>query len=157
MTTAKTLEAAHVAALAHAGQKYGDFPYVCHPLDVARKVLDIGGSEDQVLAALLHDTVEDTALTLEVIGLRFGSHAASLVGELTHNQDVPYEEYLEGLSDEARDIKVQDVVSNLLSLPFTGLKPSRQQRLEEKYRRALEILRSPLQPATLQPPTKETP
>ena len=56
-------------------------PYLSHLLGVASFVLEYGGSEDAVIASLLHDAVEDQggAATLEVIKRRFGEHVASVV------------------------------------------------------------------------------
>lgn len=53
--------------------------YITHPLEVALLVLDLGGSQDMVVCAILHDTVEDTPATLEEIGGNFGEKVRSLV------------------------------------------------------------------------------
>ena len=57
--------------------------YVTHPLRVANIVADLGADADTVTAAVLHDTVEDTAATLAEIAERFGSDVASLVDGVT--------------------------------------------------------------------------
>lgn len=54
-------------------------PYVSHLLAVCALVLEQGGSEDQAIAALLHDAVEDRAATLDEIRDRFGSRVARIV------------------------------------------------------------------------------
>jgi len=78
--------AARVATEAHDGQfrKYTGEPYVVHPLRVGRIVAGVFPSADMVCAAYLHDTVEDTDLTVEDIAtMGFGTYVAQLVNELT--------------------------------------------------------------------------
>lgn len=69
------------AARAHAGQyrKGTRIPYVVHPLRVAELLIAHGCSEDVAVAGLLHDTVEDTTVTLRDIQETFGEHAANIV------------------------------------------------------------------------------
>lgn len=73
------------AAHAAVGQvrKYTFEPYIVHPAEVAKIVSDAGGTEAMVCAAWLHDTVEDTGVTIEVIRAEFGTEVAELVGWLT--------------------------------------------------------------------------
>jgi (p)ppGpp synthase/HD superfamily hydrolase len=58
-------------------------PYVSHLLQVAGLVLEHGGDEEQSVAALLHDVVEDTGATFEEVGSRFGPTVEQLVRECT--------------------------------------------------------------------------
>lgn len=69
------------AANAHQGQKRkGDgSPYITHPITVAITLLDNGCDEDTVKAAILHDTVEDTRVTLNDIESTFGKNVKRLV------------------------------------------------------------------------------
>lgn len=75
------------ARRAHTGQarKGTAIPYLAHPMAVASLVLDYGGDEDQAIAALLHDVVEDCAplangvAHAEAIGTAFGPRVASIV------------------------------------------------------------------------------
>lgn len=81
------------AAEAHKGQfrKTGE-PYIIHPIAVARIVaeeLDLG--TNPVIAAFLHDVVEDTAYTMEDIRERFGDDVAFLVGVVTKQKKAQYE------------------------------------------------------------------
>jgi (p)ppGpp synthase/HD superfamily hydrolase len=73
------------AAEAHAGQlrKYVGRPYIAHPIAVSRLVARFGGDLNMQIAALLHDTVEDTAVTLDVVRCEFGQDVAMLVSGLT--------------------------------------------------------------------------
>lgn len=73
-----------VATKAHAGQvrKSGE-PYIVHPLAVAANLIDWGMDSDSVIAGILHDTVEDTPLTLPEIETNFGADVALLVDGVT--------------------------------------------------------------------------
>ena len=71
-----------LAALVHEKQKRKstDIPYISHPMAVAAQVSVWGGSEDQFIAALLHDVVEDGgAQYMPVIEEHFGKHVLDLV------------------------------------------------------------------------------
>ena len=72
------------AATAHEGQtrKSGE-PYISHPLEVAKIVIEWGLDEESVIAALLHDTVEDTDVTVSDIEHKFGTKVSNLVQGLT--------------------------------------------------------------------------
>ncbi len=58
-------------------------PYICHPLAVARLVLDLGMDTESIAAALLHDVVEDTPTTLDDLKSAFGEEVALLVDGVT--------------------------------------------------------------------------
>lgn len=79
------IKAFHLANNAHQGmiRKSGE-PYIIHPISVARIVADeIGLGSKSIIAALLHDVVEDTDITLEDIDRQFGKKVASIVDGLT--------------------------------------------------------------------------
>ena len=88
MTTKQTSDrvkhAIEVAKQAHEGQtrKTGE-PYIVHPLAVKKILEDWGMDEDTVIAGVLHDTVEDTDLTLDDIKKEFGPSVAFLVDGVT--------------------------------------------------------------------------
>lgn len=72
------------ATEAHKGQKrQSGEPYIIHPLNVANILIDWGMDIDTVLAGVLHDTVEDTEVTLEKIESLFGRDVAFLVDGVT--------------------------------------------------------------------------
>jgi guanosine-3',5'-bis(diphosphate) 3'-pyrophosphohydrolase len=73
------------AAHAAVGQlrKYTFEPYIVHPEEVAGIVAEYGGTPEMIAAAWLHDTVEDTGVTSELIRSEFGDEVATLVGWLT--------------------------------------------------------------------------
>ncbi len=75
----------------HTGQmrKSGD-PYITHPLAVTTILADIGMTESTLVAALLHDTVEDTAYTLDELRADFGDEVAVLVDGVTKLDKVQY-------------------------------------------------------------------
>ena len=76
--------AAKMAALAHAGQyRRSGEPYVTHPIAVAAIVAGLGLDADPVAAALLHDAVEDTGITLEDVEGSFGPVVARVVDGVT--------------------------------------------------------------------------
>ncbi len=78
-------EALEFCVSAHGDQKrkYTGAPYWTHPVEVAFYVKKYVGDVDSIIAAYLHDVVEDTPITAEDIGKRFGSKVARLVLEVT--------------------------------------------------------------------------
>lgn len=79
------------ADASHNGQLRKDgSPYVTHPLAVAEIVADLGLDTDSVIAALLHDCIEDTKATHEDIAKRFGEPVADLVEGVTKLTRVQY-------------------------------------------------------------------
>lgn len=81
-STTRISAAFALAALVHEKQKRKstDIPYISHPMAVAAQVAVWGGSEDQFIAALLHDVVEDGgAQYMPVIEEHFGKHVLDLV------------------------------------------------------------------------------
>jgi (p)ppGpp synthase/HD superfamily hydrolase len=75
---------------AHSGQfrKGSRVPYLIHPLSVARILLDHGCSDELAVAALLHDTVEDTQVTVDEIRTIFGETVARLVEFATEPEKI---------------------------------------------------------------------
>ncbi|MCU1607734.1 MAG: relA, partial [Modestobacter sp.] len=136
-----------VAEAAHADQKRksGD-PYITHPLAVATVLAGLGMDTTTLVAALLHDTVEDTGATLESITADFGSEVAYLVDGVTKIDKVKYGDAAQAetirkmIVAMARDprvlvIKLADRLHNMRTLRF--LPPEKQ---EKKARETLEIL-----------------
>ena len=72
------------AAAAHAGQvRLSGEPYLSHPLAVAEVLAELGFDAHSVAAGLLHDTVEDTKVTLEEVDAEFGEQVADIVAGVT--------------------------------------------------------------------------
>ncbi|RPI33332.1 MAG: HD domain-containing protein [Chloroflexota bacterium] len=113
--TARFHDALVFAARLHAGQnrKQTRVPYIAHLLGVTALVLEDGGDEDQAVAALLHDAVEDQGglKTLEEIRSRFGDRVATIVDACTDTYQTPKppwqqrkEQYIERLRHEPPEV-----------------------------------------------------
>ncbi len=75
----------------HEGQiRTSGEPYICHPLEVAKLVYEFGLDTDSIVAALLHDTIEDTDLTFADVKKEFGEGCANLVDGVTKLGQIPY-------------------------------------------------------------------
>ncbi|MGZ6652009.1 MAG: HD domain-containing protein, partial [Solirubrobacteraceae bacterium] len=112
------------AEAAHRGQRRkDDRAFIAHPVHVARLLAARGYDEEVVAAALLHDVVEDTEVTLDEVRQRFGARVAQLVECVTEDPELPTPErkraYREGLRhspDAARAICAADKVCNASDL-----------------------------------------
>ena len=80
----EVVRAYQTAEAAHAGQtRRSGEPYIIHPVGVAEILAELGMDTPTIVAALLHDVVEDTGLTLEDVAAEFGDEAAALVDGVT--------------------------------------------------------------------------
>lgn len=128
----------------HHGQlrKSGE-PYIIHPLAVADIVADLGLDVDSVIAALLHDCIEDTNATHDEIAKKFGAPVAALVEGVTKLTRVQYvskeEEQMENLRKMlmamAQDIrviliKICDRLHNMRTMEYQSPKKQREKSLE---------------------------
>src|SRR5215213_6038581 len=136
-----------VAEQRHADQlrRSGD-PYITHPLAVANILAELGMDTTTLVAALLHDTVEDTGYTLEALTAEFGDEVGHLVDGVTKLDRVVLGTAAEGetirkmIIAMARDprvlvIKVADRLHNMRTMRF--LPPEKQAR---KARETLEVI-----------------
>ncbi len=84
----KVEEAIIYATVMHQGKvrKFGNTPYILHPLEVAQILSTITDDEDIITAGILHDIVEDTDGTLKEIANRFGERVADLVDSESENK-----------------------------------------------------------------------
>lgn len=136
-----------VADERHSGQKRksGD-PYITHPLAVATILADLGMDTTTLIAALLHDTVEDTGYSLQALEKDFGPEVAHLVDGVTKLDKVALGSAAEAetirkmIIAMARDprvlvIKVADRLHNMRTMRF--LPPEKQAR---KARETLEVI-----------------
>ena len=128
----------------HDGQLRKDgSPYITHPLEEAHLVADLGLDADSIIAALLHDTIEDTDATHEEVAKRFGVTVANLVEGVTKLNKVKYtsteEKQMENLRKMlmamAQDvrvilIKICDRVHNIRTLEYQSEKKQREKALE---------------------------
>ena len=123
--TSELLRALHFAADKHRDQRRKDpaaSPYVNHPIAVAELLARVALVADPVtlLAAILHDTVEDTETTFEELEREFGSRVRSVVEEVTDDKSLPKQErkrrqveHAAHLSDRAKLVKLADKTSNV--------------------------------------------
>ena len=104
-------EALDFAIKAHKGQtrKRSNTPYILHPMEVASIVASITDDKEVLAAALLHDTVEDTTITVEDIKNNFNERVASLVESETEDkrEDLPPEDTWEIRKKESLEILSQ--------------------------------------------------
>jgi (p)ppGpp synthase/HD superfamily hydrolase len=121
------MRAADFAARKHTNQKRkGEQaePYLNHLIEVATLVAEAtDGSPDAVIAALLHDAVEDQDVKINEIATLFGQNVASLVAEVTDDKSLPKHErksrqiaHASHKSPDASAIKLADKTSNLLAI-----------------------------------------
>ncbi|WP_273842236.1 HD domain-containing protein [Rubrobacter calidifluminis] len=106
----------------HAGQwrKGTRIPYITHLLAVAAIVGEHGGNEDEVAAALLHDTIEDTPTTREDLAVRFGEDVASIVAGCSDADTIPKppwrerkESHIERMRHASRSVRLVSAADKL--------------------------------------------
>ena len=125
MTTAAILKVAQFAAEKHKNHRRKDVdssPYINHPLALAT-VLAVEGCVDDpdvICAALLHDTIEDTATTVAELALHFGNKVTGIVLDVTDDKTLDKTTRKEAqvrnaphISTEAKLVKLADKICNL--------------------------------------------
>jgi guanosine-3',5'-bis(diphosphate) 3'-pyrophosphohydrolase len=124
----KLLQAASFAAKKHTNQKRkgaAGEPYINHPLEVANLIANVGGVSDTdvLIAAILHDTVEDCGVTRDEIAEAFGEAVAAYVMEVTDDKSLPKAErkrlqveHAPHLSHGAKIVKLADKISNITDI-----------------------------------------
>lgn len=139
MAYSTDIEAAKsLATKAHEGQtdKAG-LPYITHPERVASR---LSTPEAQVVG-WLHDTVEDTPLTLSDISKKFGPETAAAVDAISRRDGEKWSDYIDRVAANpmARQVKISVLVdnSNLTRIPHVTLKDVKRQA---KYNKALKKL-----------------
>jgi guanosine-3',5'-bis(diphosphate) 3'-pyrophosphohydrolase len=140
--TRLVVRAYEVAERCHRGQlrRSGD-PYISHPLAVATIAAELGMESPTLCAALLHDTVEDTALSLAEVSREFGDEVGRLVDGVTKLDKVRYGDSAEAETIRkmvvamARDpkvliVKLADRLHNIRTVSW--LPPDKQQRIAKQ-------------------------
>lgn len=132
-------DAIAIAANAHKGQtdKAGN-SYILHPLRMMMQMK----SETAMIAAVLHDVVEDTAWTLEELREKgFSNEVLEAVECLTNRTGENYGEFIERVQENkiAREVKIADLEDNMNIRRIDQLKPKDLERLE-KYHKYWKIL-----------------
>lgn len=137
------INASAFAASYHGGQYrkgVNALPYVTHPLEVSRILLEEGGVDDvEVLAAaILHDTIEDTAASPEDISDGFGERICSMVLEVTDDKRLEKQERkrmqvvnAKGKSPGAALIKLADKIANVRDI--TNSPPNWDEQRKAEY------------------------
>jgi guanosine-3',5'-bis(diphosphate) 3'-pyrophosphohydrolase len=122
------LAALKFAAEKHRAQRRKDSeatPYINHPIAVAELLIRIGSVTDltTLLAAILHDTLEDTQTTIQEIEQQFGKEVCRIVQEVTDDKTLPKPKrkqmqiaHAPHLSKSAKQIKIADKICNISDL-----------------------------------------
>ncbi|XP_044599021.1 guanosine-3',5'-bis(diphosphate) 3'-pyrophosphohydrolase MESH1 isoform X2 [Cotesia glomerata] len=122
------IKCTNFAAKKHKNQRRHDYeatPYINHPIGVANILTEEGKVYDPnvIVAALLHDTVEDTDTSIEEIEREFGPKIKSIVAEVTDDKSLPSQErkrlqvvHTPYISHEAKLVKLADKIYNLRDL-----------------------------------------
>ncbi len=101
------VEAVRQACL-FAGEAHADMyrasgePYVCHPIAVARILADVRFDHETVMAAVLHDVLEDTSVSKEQLRERFGSEVAELVDGVSKLTQIMFSSKVEAQAENFR-------------------------------------------------------
>lgn len=133
-----------LAVRAHHGQRYPSpeaEPYILHPL---RVMLGVRGVRAQAVA-VLHDVLEDTAVTAEELReANLSSEVVDAVAALTRRSGQTYEQYIEQVAGNAiaRPVKLADLADNLANNKRLTRSPDVVARIE-RYERAIRWLQAP--------------
>ncbi|GMK41286.1 hypothetical protein PCCS19_43420 [Paenibacillus sp. CCS19] len=128
-----------IALEAHKDQvDKGGAPYILHPLAVMNRVETL----EEKIAAVLHDVVEDSSVTLEQLRAHgFSDEIIDAIGRLTRSQEDSYEAFIEKTKGNwiARNVKIADIKENMNLSRINNPTESDYNRLE-KYKNALARL-----------------
>jgi guanosine-3',5'-bis(diphosphate) 3'-pyrophosphohydrolase len=146
------LKAAAFAALKHRDQRRKDAaasPYINHPIALANILANEGGITDAtvIVAALLHDTVEDTETTPAELRELFGEEVAKVVMEVTDDKSLPKAqrkrlqiEHAGHISARAKLVKMADKISNLRDVAASAPKDWTLERRREYFDWAKQVV-----------------
>lgn len=142
----KPIDAVTLAARLHAGHvDKGGQPYLGHLMRVMLLVRDAGGDEDQQVAAVLHDSIEDVGASVEsLLAEGVPPRAVLLVDLLSKRRDEDYfHDYLPRIkaSKPALLVKLCDMLDNADPARLALLPPAKAERLRAKYQEAGAFLR----------------
>ncbi len=139
--TPLTAKAMRIAYAAHHGQldKSG-IPYIFHPMHLAEQMED----EISCCVALLHDTVEDTAITFADLEKEFPTEVLDALKLLTHEKNTPYFDYVRAVKANpvALKVKLADIAHNSdqTRLADSGMSEEVKAYFRDKYTKAKAIL-----------------
>lgn len=139
--TELTNKAMKIAYAAHHGQvDYNGIPYIFHPIHLAEAMED----EISCCAALLHDVVEDTEVTMEELAKEFPPEVIEVLKLLTHEEGTDYFDYVRSIKGNpvAVKIKLADLAHNSdqSRCVGSGLTEEKLVYWKQKYAKATEIL-----------------
>lgn len=139
--TPLTNEAMRIAYNAHHGQlDYNGIPYIFHPIHLAEQMDD----EYSCCVALLHDTVEDTDVTIGELKTIFPKEVTDAVALMTHEKGTDYFDYVRAIKENpiARKVKLADLAHNSDQSRCVGsdLTEERKAAWRVKYEKATKIL-----------------
>ena len=139
--TPLTNKAMVIAYNAHHGQlDYNGIPYIFHPLHLAERMDD----EISCCAALLHDVVEDTDVTMEELAKEFPNAVIEVLKLLTHEKGENYFAYVRRIKDHpiAKKVKLADLAHNSDQTRCVGSDLTEEQLTywRQKYEKATKIL-----------------
>lgn len=127
--------------MAHDKQMYGDLPYFIHPLAVAEALVD--PTEDELVAALLHDVIEDTSIDSSLIEVMFGKNVYDIVMLLTKDGEISYEANIINIvasgNRSAMKVKWADNLVNMTG-DKSYMTDIRRDKLNQRYTKSFEIL-----------------
>jgi len=138
----EVFNALEFAAYKHRHQKRkgaGEIPYINHPIEVTHLILRtvVNPARELIIAALLHDILEDTDTTADEITEHFGERALKIVEEVTDDMELPRKERkklqvlkVAGLSTEAKYIKIADKACNIKDIINTRLYWTKRAKVE---------------------------
>ena len=139
--TPLTNKALRIAYAAHHGQlDYNGIPYIFHPAHLAEQMED----EISCCAALLHDVVEDTTVTMEELAREFPAEVVEVMALLTHDDAIPYFDYVRAIKANPIAVKVKladlEHNSDQTRCVGSGLTEEQLNHWKEKYAKAKAIL-----------------
>jgi len=148
----RVISAANFAAIKHKTQKRKDpegTPYINHPLGVAHILTQAGITDSEVIiAAILHDTVEDTDTSLEEVEAEFGKRVRDIVDEVSDDKNLAKEErkrlqivHAPHKSSQAKLVKLADKLYNLRDLERATPSGWSGQRKQEYFVWAAKVVR----------------
>lgn len=138
--TPLTQKAMKIAYNAHHGQvDKGGLPYIFHPYHLAEQMED----ELSCCAALLHDVVEDTDVTMAELAAEFPEEVMAVLHLLTHREGVPYQDYVQAIRQNpiAVKIKLADIAHNTDQTRCPDLTEEQRTYFKHKYSTAAAILK----------------
>ena len=132
-------KALNIAYKAHHVQKdKGNVPYIFHPYHIAEKF----NNETDICVAILHDVLEDTFVSKEELEGYFPKEVIEPLVLLTRSTHDTYFEYIKNICSNpiAQKVKIEDIKHNLVVERIQN--KTRNEKLEKRYLKALEILKN---------------